>query len=1298
MRKLLLLLFISIISLSAQAQFSGAFAPANWTFSSTTINGDGSVITTNAPTSITLRGADTGTGSTTLSPYEDYAITIPSTGEISFSYNHVNNDIDDAYYTVNGVEYFITYSGIGTISNIIIPVGSTFSFRVKNYDFCCGRGELTITNFVFTPYPACTGTPIVGTATTNLTAVCPSQNFTLTIPSYQNTGIVFQWQSALSATGPWTNIAGATLPSASVSQTINTWYRCQVTCTNSSMSAFSNVLAISTLSNHPAGTFTIGAGGTYPNFTSAVAAISCGVAGPVTFNVIPNSGPYNEQISIPVIFNTSSINQVIFNGNGNTITSATTSADRYIIRLDGSDYITFNDLNIVSQSALNVFGVHLQNDANFNKFNNCFIDLTSTLSNTGSTSAGIAISGSTTSAITAGLNGANNSITNCRIKGGYYGITINGASATNNSMNNTITNNSIEDFYYYGIYARSISNSNVSSNEFHRPTRVTVSLYVGYYQITSGSNNLLEKNRFFASFGGALSTSTSASYAIYHSGVTASVGNENKVYNNIIDLKGNNGTIYAIYNIGSGHIQYLHNTISMDDPVSTAGVTRGFFQTTAAQGIVFRNNIMSITRGGTGIKYMLYFATTTSGISSNNNILHLNAPAGTNYFGYYATNFITFANWQSANGSAYDQNSFAGNPQYQNAFTGNFTPTNFTLDNVGAPLGVLNDFLGTPRSLVTPDAGAYEFQNAVNDVEISAVSTTLEPCFAANDTIKVNIKNTLGNVLNFATLNLNISWSISGPVNVSGTRLIDTGTLSGGSTINVPIATGINLSALGTYTITATVTSAWDDIATNNNVSRTITVNSVDAVASVNLGCLGSPVTLSLSGYSGSQIQWQIDSGSGFNNINGANTNSFIAPISGTSVFRAIYCSNNLTSAPVTVNAIFVDPPIVIGDSVCFDQNAVATAVSNLSVSWYDAPIGGNLLGLGSSLQVNNLQMNALVYAQTEDGSALNCPSARVPVDLIVGANPVIIPLPADTAFCAQHIMTLDPGPGASTYLWSSGETTQTIQPNATGTYVVTAFSSLGCTSSDSINIIVHPLPVVIANASATTICFGEQVVLTGTGADFYTWDNNVSNGNAFNPTATMSYTVTGLDQNFCTNTDVIIVVVNPLPLVTLGNFPQTCVDYLPFLLTGGSPIGGNYVSSGNSVTANYFDPKAAGLGFHSITYTYTDANGCKASAISGIEVGACTSIESQTLAGAAIKMYPNPTSAEFIVEINSLIKEGAEIMIFNSNGKLVKSEKINLNQGLNQVSYNLQNLARGIYLINIVGNGHQSKHRLVLN
>ncbi|MEY8861382.1 hypothetical protein, partial [Tenacibaculum singaporense] len=105
--------------------------------------------------------------------------------------------------------------------------------------------------------------------------------------------------------------------------------------------------------------------------------------------------------------------------------------------------------------------------------------------------------------------------------------------------------------------------------------------------------------------------------------------------------------------------------------------------------------------------------------------------------------------------------------------------------------------------------------------------------------------------------------------------------------------------------------------------------------------------------------------------------------------------------------------------------------------------------------------------------------------------------------------------------------------PTATTTYTVTGTDANGCENTAQVTITVNPLPTVTANASATTVCAGESVTLTGGGADSYVWDNGVSDGVSFVPTATTTYTVTGTDANGCENTAQVTITVNPLPTVT---------------------------------------------------------------------------------------------------------------------------------------------------------------------
>ncbi len=115
--------------------------------------------------------------------------------------------------------------------------------------------------------------------------------------------------------------------------------------------------------------------------------------------------------------------------------------------------------------------------------------------------------------------------------------------------------------------------------------------------------------------------------------------------------------------------------------------------------------------------------------------------------------------------------------------------------------------------------------------------------------------------------------------------------------------------------------------------------------------------------------------------------------------------------------------------------------------------------------------------------------------------------------------------------------------------------------------------------------------------------------GNIFDPSAVgagaynIVYT---LNNGICTVAETLILVVNPLPTVTYtppSSGLSFCSSDAPFTLSGGMPMGGTY--SGPGVSAGVFDPSAAGVGSHTITYDYTDTNSCQNNTTFTINVSA---------------------------------------------------------------------------------------------
>ena len=129
-------------------------------------------------------------------------------------------------------------------------------------------------------------------------------------------------------------------------------------------------------------------------------------------------------------------------------------------------------------------------------------------------------------------------------------------------------------------------------------------------------------------------------------------------------------------------------------------------------------------------------------------------------------------------------------------------------------------------------------------------------------------------------------------------------------------------------------------------------------------------------------------------------------------------------------------------------------------------------------------------------------------------------------------------------------------------------------------------------------VCSGTAVTLSGSGANTYTWNNGVSNGVAFTPAATQTYTVTGTNANGCSNTAQVTVTVNALPTVSAGQNQVVCAGTAVTL--NGS--GANTYTWNNGVSNGVaFTPAAT----QTNTVTGTNANGCSNTAQVTITVNA---------------------------------------------------------------------------------------------
>ncbi len=174
-----------------------------------------------------------------------------------------------------------------------------------------------------------------------------------------------------------------------------------------------------------------------------------------------------------------------------------------------------------------------------------------------------------------------------------------------------------------------------------------------------------------------------------------------------------------------------------------------------------------------------------------------------------------------------------------------------------------------------------------------------------------------------------------------------------------------------------------------------------------------------------------------------------------------------------------------------------------------------------------------------------------------------------------------------------------------TTTQTIYIYKSNGaCFDESSFVVTINPLPSVNAGADLSK-CEGENIVLFGTGAGSYVWDNSVIDSIPFVAVAGFTtYSVTGTDANGCVNTDQIDVTVNALPAVDAG-FDQTLCENTPLTLSGG---GAQTYTWDNGVTDG--SPFFPTVGTTNFTVTGTDANGCVNTDQVGITVNALPSVD----------------------------------------------------------------------------------------
>jgi uncharacterized protein (TIGR02145 family) len=335
---------------------------------------------------------------------------------------------------------------------------------------------------------------------------------------------------------------------------------------------------------------------------------------------------------------------------------------------------------------------------------------------------------------------------------------------------------------------------------------------------------------------------------------------------------------------------------------------------------------------------------------------------------------------------------------------------------------------------------------------------------------------------------------------------------------------------------------------------------------------------------------------------------------------------------------ILVDPlpaPSITGSAqACATQSVQAFSTADIPGHSYAWSVTGGAITAGAGTYSVTVTWGAAgtgVLKVIETNGATGCADSTtksviinpLPSPVISGPDPVC---ELSTLFYSATQFA------GHTYAWTvsggsiqSGNGTNQVSVKwgfaGTGTLNVTETNTLtGCyASGPTLSVTLNPYPLAAGTITGPdTLCDATTgslyTVPPVTFATSYTWTYSgtgatiVNHGNTATVNLALNSTsgfLTVKGNNLCGSgpSASFAIHIKPLPYVayTLCNDATTTLNAKPWTLTGGVPRGGTYAGTG--VTAGVFNPATAGLGPHTITFTYMASWGCANSATKTVTV-----------------------------------------------------------------------------------------------
>ncbi|HNJ10763.1 MAG TPA: M43 family zinc metalloprotease [Chitinophagales bacterium] len=315
-----------------------------------------------------------------------------------------------------------------------------------------------------------------------------------------------------------------------------------------------------------------------------------------------------------------------------------------------------------------------------------------------------------------------------------------------------------------------------------------------------------------------------------------------------------------------------------------------------------------------------------------------------------------------------------------------------------------------------------------------------------------------------------------------------------------------------------------------------------------------------------------------------------------------------------------------------------------------------------------------------------NNSSSTITKTIKVNSKPTVSISPANTTICVGQSVTLIAS-GASSYAWSTGQSGNTIvvNPSVNSTYKVLGIAN-NCTSDSAIAIVnittTNPTVSITKSPNVSTICEGDSVTLTASGANNYTWSTGANTAVIkVKPTVNTNYIVTGSLTGCSSLSGQANTSINVNPKPTIGEITRGGWDTI-------------YVSPANGVSYQwYFNNNTTAIATTSVPYYFatqegnykvqvSDNKGCKSD--KSLDFGFVLSAIKNNATSIKLNIYPNPNQGTFKIELSANKHSIYQVKLHTITGSEVWSDKFEVFKGLNSKSVEIKNLSKGIYLLNL--------------